>query len=194
MKKTSKLILACGFKYFLFSSPIWGRFPIWLIFFKWGWNHQNSNEMSMKRLPSRELTYPPKNGILKMIFLFPRWGYVNFLEGTRFPLKVPGVKPSSIFLASPWGQRRNPEAWGKIDTPVFWSWKSYGTWWFRNPKANHLKYIYIYNLVFNEINITYQECVVFFLARDCEGTILATVFFGKNIWWLGHILKNMTVY
>ena len=24
-------------------------------------------------LPSRELTYPPKNGILKMIFLFPRW-------------------------------------------------------------------------------------------------------------------------
>ena len=24
-------------------------------------------------IPSRELTYPPKNGILKMIFLFPRW-------------------------------------------------------------------------------------------------------------------------
>ena len=24
-------------------------------------------------LPSRELTYPPKNGTLKMIFLFPRW-------------------------------------------------------------------------------------------------------------------------
>ena len=24
-------------------------------------------------VPSRELTYPPKNGILKMIFLFPRW-------------------------------------------------------------------------------------------------------------------------
>jgi len=24
-------------------------------------------------LPSRKLTYPPKNGILKMIFLFPRW-------------------------------------------------------------------------------------------------------------------------
>ena len=24
-------------------------------------------------LPSRELTYPKKNGILKMIFLFPRW-------------------------------------------------------------------------------------------------------------------------
>jgi len=24
-------------------------------------------------LPSRELTYPPKNGILKMILLFPRW-------------------------------------------------------------------------------------------------------------------------
>ena len=26
-----------------------------------------------KKLPSRELTYPPKNGILKMIFLFARW-------------------------------------------------------------------------------------------------------------------------
>ena len=26
-----------------------------------------------QRLPSWELTYPPKNGILKMIFLFPRW-------------------------------------------------------------------------------------------------------------------------
>ena len=26
-----------------------------------------------KGIPSRELTYPPKNGILKMIFLFPRW-------------------------------------------------------------------------------------------------------------------------
>ena len=24
-------------------------------------------------IPSRELTYPPKNGILKMMFLFPRW-------------------------------------------------------------------------------------------------------------------------
>ena len=24
-------------------------------------------------IPSRELTYPPKNGILKKIFLFPRW-------------------------------------------------------------------------------------------------------------------------
>ena len=24
-------------------------------------------------VPCRELTYPPKNGILKMIFLFPRW-------------------------------------------------------------------------------------------------------------------------
>ena len=27
--------LGGGFKYFLFSSPIWGRIPIWLIFFKW---------------------------------------------------------------------------------------------------------------------------------------------------------------
>ena len=39
----------------------------------------------MEELPSRKLTYPPKNGILKMIFLyfpFPKVGYVNSLEGT----------------------------------------------------------------------------------------------------------------
>ena len=30
----------------------------------WGW---------VNYLPSRKLTYPPKNGILKMIFRFPRW-------------------------------------------------------------------------------------------------------------------------
>ena len=30
-------------------------------------------DVSKHPVPSRELTYPPKNGILKMIFLFPRW-------------------------------------------------------------------------------------------------------------------------
>ena len=29
--------------------------------------------VSILILPSRKLTYPPKNGILKMIFFFPRW-------------------------------------------------------------------------------------------------------------------------
>ena len=28
-------VLGGGFKYCLFSPPIWGRFPIWLIFFRW---------------------------------------------------------------------------------------------------------------------------------------------------------------
>ena len=32
-------ILGGGFKYFLFS-PLWGRFPFWLILFQRGWNHQ----------------------------------------------------------------------------------------------------------------------------------------------------------
>ena len=27
--------LGGGFKYFVFFTPIWGRFPIWQIFFKW---------------------------------------------------------------------------------------------------------------------------------------------------------------
>ena len=34
--------LGGGFKYFLFS-PLWGRFPFWLIFFQLGWNHQSEN-------------------------------------------------------------------------------------------------------------------------------------------------------
>ena len=40
------------------------------------WESSNFPRDSMivwGRLPSRKLTYPPKNGILKMIFLFPRW-------------------------------------------------------------------------------------------------------------------------
>ena len=28
------------FQTFFIFTPIWGRLPIWLIFFKWGWNHQ----------------------------------------------------------------------------------------------------------------------------------------------------------
>ena len=30
-----RFLLGGGFKYFLFSSLLWGRFPIWLIFFRW---------------------------------------------------------------------------------------------------------------------------------------------------------------
>ena len=33
-------------------------------------------------LPSWELTHPLPKVLLKMIFLFPRWGYVSSLEGT----------------------------------------------------------------------------------------------------------------
>ena len=33
MKK--KLVLGGGFKYFFMFIPIWGRFPFWLIFFRW---------------------------------------------------------------------------------------------------------------------------------------------------------------
>ena len=32
-------------------------------------------------IPSRELTYPPKNGIFEDDFASPQVGYVNFLEG-----------------------------------------------------------------------------------------------------------------
>ena len=43
---------------------------------RWGKNVDSQNgggNLFHRSIPSRELTYPPKNGILKMIFLFPRW-------------------------------------------------------------------------------------------------------------------------
>ena len=46
---------------------------------------EDSQQIS-QRLPSRESTYPPENGILKMIFLFPRWDMWSFPGGyTNFP-------------------------------------------------------------------------------------------------------------
>ena len=44
---------------------------------------ENRHPMSIKHLPSRELTYHPKNGIFEDDFPFPQVGYVNFLEGIR---------------------------------------------------------------------------------------------------------------
>ena len=39
----------------------------------------------LRQLPSRELTYPLKNGILKMIFLFPRWDMLIPWRVTKNP-------------------------------------------------------------------------------------------------------------
>ena len=79
---------------FFVFTPTWGSDPIWRIFFMWGWNHQLAGDDSAlivfdfrgirhwffcrgygekKKVPSRELTYPPDKAYLKMIFLFPRW-------------------------------------------------------------------------------------------------------------------------
>ena len=54
--------------------------------FPWIWSVGNliRNRLKKKKhLPSRKLTYPQKNGILKMIFLFPRW---DMLIPWRVPL------------------------------------------------------------------------------------------------------------
>ena len=40
-------------------------------------------------LPSRKLTYPPKNGTFEDDFPFPKVGYVNPLEGTSMLFKHP---------------------------------------------------------------------------------------------------------
>ena len=50
--------------------------------------------LTAQQLPSRGLTYPPDKAYLKMMFLFPRLGYVNFLEGMLFGL-VQGLLISS---------------------------------------------------------------------------------------------------
>ena len=68
-------------------------------------------EFWMKEIPSRELTYPPKNGILKMIFLFPRWN-------PKFNLCQQGIDrwfslhwlQRSWFIIHRWGQTL-PIAW-----------------------------------------------------------------------------------
>ena len=45
-KRCGEDILGGGFKHFLFSPPIWGRFPIWLIFFKWVGSTTNQYKMA----------------------------------------------------------------------------------------------------------------------------------------------------
>ena len=41
----------------------------------------------------------PEKSMLKMIFLFPRWGYVNFLEGISYyiPHRIHGTGIFSLF-------------------------------------------------------------------------------------------------
>ena len=49
--------LGGGFKYFLSSSPIWGRFPIWLMFFNWIGNHQPANKQTNQPTKTRINTH-----------------------------------------------------------------------------------------------------------------------------------------
>ena len=72
-------------------------------------------------LPSRKLTYPPKNGILKMIFLFPRW---DMLIPWRVPLSH--LRPSlrKMSCAQLVGSSRGRQG--------FWwkkTWKDYAGKW-----------------------------------------------------------------
>ena len=61
---------------------LWGLFHPRNQWFSMAMAYLVQNKQTAKNsTPSRELTYQPKNGILKMIFLFPQVGYVSFLEG-----------------------------------------------------------------------------------------------------------------
>ena len=60
---------------FLFS-PLFGEdfHPLTSIFFRWGWfNHQLENYWIVEVTTIQGTNISPKNVILKMIFLFPRW-------------------------------------------------------------------------------------------------------------------------
>ena len=51
------------------------------------------NKTTTFYIPSRELTYPPQNGILKMIFLFPRWDMLIpwRVNNTHLPIHFRGL-------------------------------------------------------------------------------------------------------
>ena len=56
----------------------------------------------MLYIPSRELTYPPKNGIFEDYFPFPQVGYVNFLKGIHiYGMEVSHYcyKSQNVFIA-----------------------------------------------------------------------------------------------
>ena len=53
----------------------------------------------LNTLPSRKLTYPPKNAIFEDYFPFPKVGYVNSLEGKHITFFSP---TSFIVLRIPW--------------------------------------------------------------------------------------------
>ena len=77
-------------------------------------------------LPSRELTYPIKNGILKMIFLFPRW---DMLVPWRGKLHG-GIKPwlskfSTVLMdwrSSRWRARGTGSHLVSLDRGRNWIW------------------------------------------------------------------------
>ena len=57
-------------------------------------------------LPSRKLTYPPKNGTFEDVFPFPKVGYVKSLEGTFTHLR-PSLRKMSCaqLVGSSWGRQ-----------------------------------------------------------------------------------------
>ena len=56
-------------------------------------------------LPSRKLTYPPKNGTFADVFPFPQVGYVNSLEGTFIISPAPRAFPEEDELCTASGKQ-----------------------------------------------------------------------------------------
>jgi len=83
-----------------------------------GKSHKSQKNKNNRRLPSRELTYPPKMACLKMIFLFPRWDMLiswrvnleadRIRQGYRETFHWSSNEPrygKDVDLAKPWLQQ-----------------------------------------------------------------------------------------
>ena len=78
-----------------------------------------------KKIPSRGLTYPPKNGIFEDDFPSPQVGYVNSLEGNLMEL-LPGTLATTKDgekKLSDTPRARRPFPYRLRRPPKYWNWE-----------------------------------------------------------------------
>ena len=98
---------------FIFS-PTWKRFPFWLIFFRWGWNHQPeiSKHISLPRCPTIIGLFVPVRCSLRVLM------QANIHEGCQREVHILHGNPRHDF--SPPRDQRSKQRSGKWRC-VLWS-------------------------------------------------------------------------
>ena len=91
------------FQGFFIFTPVWGNEHIWLIFPKWGWNHQLDNQCLQFSLQSTRVFHEPESAV------------------------IPHLKLTASFFPE---NRPRPEKGRIIFQPSIF--RCY-CWWFRNP-------------------------------------------------------------